>query len=48
MADILKRKRYIMEIIALRIKKVMGISSSLLLALDASYKMQLAKNNNYY
>lgn len=42
-SDILNRKRYLTEILALRIEKVMGISSKLLLSLDSNYKLQLAE-----
>jgi len=42
-SDILKRKRFINEILALRIESVMGISSQLLLSLDANFKLHLAK-----
>ena len=42
-SDILKRKRFINEILALRIETVMGISSQLLLSLDANFKLHLAK-----
>ena len=34
-SDILNRKRYLTEILALRIEKVMGIPSKLLLSLDS-------------
>lgn len=44
-SDILNRKRYLNEVLALRIEKVMGISSKLLLSLDANYKLHLAKND---
>lgn len=43
-SDILNRKRYLTEVLALRIEQVMGISSKLLLSLDSNYKLQLAKN----
>jgi len=42
-SDILKRKRFINEILALSIETVMGISSQLLLNLDANFKLHLAK-----
>ncbi|BDZ30919.1 transcriptional regulator [Lactiplantibacillus sp. WILCCON 0030] len=42
-SDILKRKRFINEVLALRIETVMGISSQLLLNLDANFKLHLAK-----
>lgn len=42
-SDILNRKRFMNERVALRIEKVMGISSKLLLSLDLNYKLQLAK-----
>ena len=45
-SDILNRKRFLNEVVALRIEKVMGISSELLLALDSNYKLRLAKENN--
>lgn len=45
-SDILNRKRYLTEVLALRIEKVMGISSKLLLSLDTNYRLQLAKDNN--
>ncbi|MCH3922114.1 MULTISPECIES: HigA family addiction module antitoxin [Limosilactobacillus] len=45
-SDILNRKRYLTETTALRIEHVMGISSELLLKLDANYKLRLAKENN--
>lgn len=45
-SDILNRKRYLNEVLALRIEKVMGISSELLLSLDANYKLQKAKDND--
>lgn len=42
-SDILNRKRYLNELLALRIEKVMGISSELLLSLDSDYRLNLAK-----
>lgn len=45
-SDILNRKRYLTEVLALRIEKVMGISSELLLSLDANYKLQQAKDTD--
>lgn len=42
-SDILNRKRYLNELLALRIEKVMGISSKLLLSLDSNYRLNLAK-----
>ncbi len=42
-SDILKHKRFVSEILALRIETVMGISSQLLLNLDANFKLHLAK-----
>lgn len=45
-SDILKKKRFINEVIALRIEKVMGISSELLLSLDSHYKLHEAKENH--
>ena len=44
-SDILNRKRFLTEVLALRIEKIMGISSKLLLALDSNYKLNLAKAN---
>ena len=44
-SDILKRKRFINELLALRIETVMGISSHLLLNLDANFKLHQAKEN---
>lgn len=44
-SDILNRKRYLTEVIALRIEKVMGISSKLLLSLDTNYKLKLAEED---
>lgn len=45
-SDILNRKRYLTEVLAIRIEKVMGISSNLLLSLDSDYKLQLAKQDS--
>lgn len=45
LSDILNRKRYLTEVLALRIEKVMGISSRFLLSLDSNYKLNLAKQN---
>lgn len=42
-SDILNRKRFLNEVLALRIEKVMGISSKLLLSLDSNYRLKLAK-----
>lgn len=42
-SDILKRKRFINELLALRIETVMGISSKLLLNLDVNFKLHQAK-----
>lgn len=42
-SEILTRKRFINEVVALRIETVMGISSSLLLNLDANFKLRQAK-----
>ena len=42
-SDILNRKRFLTEVLALRIEKVMGISSQLLLSLDSNYKLAEAK-----
>lgn len=38
-SELLSRKRYLNEVTALRVEKVMGISSHLLLGLDANYKL---------
>lgn len=45
-SDILNRKRYLNEVLALRIQKVMGISGKLLLTLDANYKFKLAEKQH--
>lgn len=45
-SDILKRKRFLNEVLALRIEKVMGISSELLLSLDSHYKLHQAKEKH--
>lgn len=45
-SDILNRKRYLTAVLAIRIEKVMGISSKLLLSLDSNYKLQLAKKDS--
>jgi addiction module HigA family antidote len=45
-SDILNWKRYLTEILALRIEKVMGIPSKLLLSLDSNYKLQLAEQES--
>lgn len=42
-SDILNKKRFITEVLALRIEKVTGISSKLLLSLDSNYKLKQAK-----
>jgi len=42
-SEILTRKRFVNEVVALRIETVMGISSSLLLDLDANFKLRRAK-----
>lgn len=42
-SDILNRKRYLNEVLALRIEKVMGISGKLLLSLDTNYRLARAK-----
>lgn len=42
-SDILNRKRYLNATLALRIERVMGISSKLLLSLDSNYKLRLAE-----
>lgn len=44
-SDILKRKRFISEVLALRIEAVMGISSELLLNLDTNFKLHQAKQH---
>lgn len=44
-SQILSRKSYMNEIEALRIEKVMGISSNLLLNLDSAYRLAQAKRN---
>ena len=38
--------KYLTEILALRIEKVMGIPSKLLLSLDSNYKLQLAEQES--
>ncbi|MCT3392369.1 helix-turn-helix transcriptional regulator [Lentilactobacillus hilgardii] len=43
-SEILQRKRFINEVIALRIEKVMGLSSILLLNLDSKFKLHAAKD----
>lgn len=45
-SDILNRKRYLTEVLVIRIEKVMGISSELLLSLDSNYKLQLAEQDS--
>lgn len=45
-SDILNRKRYLTEVLVIRIEKVMGISSKLLLSLDSNYKLQLAEQDS--
>lgn len=45
-SDILNRKCYLTEVLAIRIEKVMGISSKLLLSLDSNYKLQLAEQGS--
>lgn len=45
-SDILNRKRYLTEILALRIEKVMGIPSKLLLSLDSNYKLNKEKGDS--
>lgn len=42
-SDILQHKRFVTEVLALRIETVMGISSQLLLNLDANFKLAQAK-----
>ncbi|AMV63065.1 Transcriptional regulator, xre family [Pediococcus damnosus] len=42
-SEILQKKRFINETLALRIEAVMGISSILLLNLDSNFKLRLAK-----
>lgn len=44
-SEILQRKRFVNEIIALRLERVMGLSSLLLLDLDAKFKLREAKEN---
>lgn len=44
-SEILRRKKFISETLALRIETVMGISSVLLLNLDSHYKLRVAKQN---
>lgn len=43
-SDILHRKRFLSEVLALRIEKVMGISSKLLLNMDADYRLYNVKD----
>lgn len=43
-SEFLQRKRYLTELDALRISKVIGISATLLLGLDSSYRMEQAKH----
>lgn len=45
-SDILNRKRYLTGVLAIRIEKIMGISSNLLLSLDSNYKLQLAEQDS--
>lgn len=45
-SDILNRKGYLTEVLVIRIEKVMGISSKLLLSLDSNYKLQLAEQDS--
>ena len=47
-SDILNRKRFLTEVLALRIEKVMGISSQLLLSLDSNYKLNRAKKDDHF
>lgn len=42
-SDIVNRKQYLNEEVALRIESVTGISAKLLLGLDTSYKLEHAK-----
>ena len=42
-SDILQHKRFVTEVLALRIETVMGISSQLLLNLDVNFKLEQAK-----
>lgn len=42
-SDILHRKRFLTELMAVRIEKVTGISSSLLLSLDTNYRLKRAE-----
>lgn len=43
LSEILSRKQYMSPVVAVRIEKVMGISSKLLLNLDADFKLHEAK-----
>lgn len=45
-SDILSRKKFLTEVLALRIEEVMGISSKLLLSLDTNYRLDQAKQNS--
>lgn len=42
-SDILNRKRYLTAAVALRVEKVTGISSQLLLQLDVNYRLHQAR-----
>lgn len=44
-SEILWKKKFISETLALRIETVMGISSVLLLNLDSNYKLRVAKEH---
>lgn len=44
-SDILNHKRFLDEVMALRIEKVLGISSQMLLQLDLNYRLQRAKTS---
>ena len=45
-ADILNRRKYLDKPLALRIKKVLGISSKLLLSLDENYRSHISRKEN--
>ena len=45
-SDILNHKRYLTAVLAIRIEKVMGISSKLLLSLDSNYKLHLTEQDS--
>lgn len=44
--DILKRKKYLDEPLALRVEKALGISSKFLLSLDENYRSYASKEKN--